>query len=95
MSLETESYSVFGQIDYSLTDDLVLVGGLRYTQEDKDFVGNVYQNENTNDRVIEIDTTTTSLETLVILTIKICGRPSYSWNTVWVIACTMQASIAA
>ena len=63
--LETESYSVFGQIDYSLTDDLVLVGGLRYTREDKDFVGNVYQNENTNDRVIEIDTTTTSLETLV------------------------------
>jgi iron complex outermembrane receptor protein len=65
VSLETESYSVFGQIDYSLTDDLVLVGGLRYTREDKDFVGNVYQNENTNDRVIEIDTTTTSLETLV------------------------------
>lgn len=65
VSLETESYSVFGQIDYSLSDDLVLVGGLRYTREDKDFVGNVYQNENTNDRVIEIDTTTTSLETLV------------------------------
>ena len=65
VSLETESYSVFGQIDYSLSDDLVLVGGLRYTREDKDFMGNVYQNENTNDRVIEIDTTTTSLETLV------------------------------
>lgn len=65
VSLETESYSVFGQIDYSLTDDLVLVGGLRYTREGKDFVGNVYQNENTNDRAIEIDTTTTSLETLV------------------------------
>ncbi|PXW69642.1 iron complex outermembrane receptor protein [Alteromonas sp. I10] len=65
VSLETESYSVFGQIDYSLSDNLVLVGGLRYTREDKDFVGNVYQNENTNDRVIEIDTTTTSLETLV------------------------------
>ena len=65
VSLETESYSVFGQIDYSLTDDLALFGGLRYTRENKDFVGNVYQNENTNDRVIEIDTTTTSLETLV------------------------------
>ncbi|MDY6885385.1 MAG: TonB-dependent receptor, partial [Pseudomonadota bacterium] len=33
VSLETDSYSVFGQVDYSLTDDLVLVGGLRYTRE--------------------------------------------------------------
>ena len=64
VALETESYSAFGQIDYSLTDDLVLVGGLRYTRENKDFVGNVYQNENTDDRVIEIDTSTSSLELL-------------------------------
>ncbi|MBU2978825.1 TonB-dependent receptor [Alteromonas sp. C1M14] len=65
VSLETDSYSVFGQVDYSLTEDLVLVGGLRYTREDKDFVGNVYQNTNTNDRLIEIDTTTAPLEVLV------------------------------
>ncbi|AXT39104.1 TonB-dependent receptor [Alteromonas sp. BL110] len=65
VALETESYSVFGQVDYSLTDDLVLVGGLRYTRENKDFIGNVYQNENTDDRVIEIDTSTSSLEMLV------------------------------
>lgn len=64
VSLETDSYSLFGQVDYSLTDDLVLVGGLRYTREDKAFVGNVYQNENTNDRIIEIDTSTASLEVM-------------------------------
>ena len=33
---EHESYAVFGQADYNLTDDLVLTAGLRWTYEDKD-----------------------------------------------------------
>jgi iron complex outermembrane receptor protein len=45
-----------------LQDQLVLVTGLRYTKEDKNFIGDVYQNINTDDRVIEIDLNSTSLE---------------------------------
>ncbi|MEP1449173.1 MAG: TonB-dependent receptor [Paraglaciecola sp.] len=62
VDLDTQSYSLFAQIDYELQDQLVLVTGLRYTREDKHFVGDVYQNPNTNDRVIEIDFSSTSLE---------------------------------
>ncbi|MCZ6831480.1 MAG: TonB-dependent receptor [Gammaproteobacteria bacterium] len=35
---EHESYAVFGQFDYSLTDALVLTAGLRWTKEDKDLL---------------------------------------------------------
>jgi iron complex outermembrane recepter protein len=34
---ETKSYSVFGQVDYELTDELTLIVGLRYTSEDREF----------------------------------------------------------
>ncbi|WP_137167454.1 TonB-dependent receptor [Salinimonas lutimaris] len=64
VSLATDSYSVFGQMDYSFTDAFVLVSGLRYTRENKTFSGNVYQNQNTNDRVIEINTQSPSLESV-------------------------------
>ena len=33
---EHESYAIFGQADYNLTDSLVLTAGLRWTYEDKD-----------------------------------------------------------
>jgi outer membrane receptor protein involved in Fe transport len=33
---DNDSYAVFGQIDYNLTETLVLTGGLRWTKEDKD-----------------------------------------------------------
>ena len=36
-SLETTSWAVFGQIEYSFTDNLTLVAGLRWTEDDKDF----------------------------------------------------------
>lgn len=62
VTLETDSWSLFGQIDYDLSDSLVLVSGLRVIQEDKSFDGNVYQNANSDDRVIEIDTTGGSFE---------------------------------
>lgn len=35
-SQEHESYAVFGQFDYNITDSLLLTAGLRYTKEDKD-----------------------------------------------------------
>jgi iron complex outermembrane receptor protein len=36
-SLETNSYSLFGQVDYDLTSTLALTAGLRVIQEEKDF----------------------------------------------------------
>ncbi len=33
---EHESWAIFGQFDYNITDQLILTAGLRYTQEDKD-----------------------------------------------------------
>ncbi|MEE4200235.1 TonB-dependent receptor [Erythrobacter sp.] len=38
--VETESFSVFGQGTFDITDALTLTGGLRWTTEDRDFVGN-------------------------------------------------------
>ncbi|WP_298918373.1 TonB-dependent receptor [uncultured Algimonas sp.] len=34
---ETESWALFGQVDYQLSDRLTLTGGLRYTEEDRIF----------------------------------------------------------
>ena len=36
-TVDTQSFAVFGQIDYSLTDSLVLLLGGRYTNEDLDY----------------------------------------------------------
>ncbi len=54
-TIETSSWSVFGQFDINLSEDLVLVAGVRAVQEDKSLEGRVFQNANTNDRIIEID----------------------------------------
>ena len=35
--LETDSYSVFGQVEYDINDKLTFVGGLRVIQEEKDY----------------------------------------------------------
>ena len=35
--LKTESYSLFGQVEYDLTDELTLITGLRVMREDKDY----------------------------------------------------------
>jgi outer membrane receptor protein involved in Fe transport len=35
-SQEHESWAIFGQFDYSVTDDIILTMGLRYTEEEKD-----------------------------------------------------------
>ncbi len=39
------AYAVFGQVDYQLTDSIVLTGGLRWTKEDKD-MENIFTEEN-------------------------------------------------
>ncbi|MBE0350162.1 TonB-dependent receptor [Pseudoalteromonas lipolytica] len=35
---DTKAWAVFGTVDYTLTDDLKLTAGLRYSDDDKDFV---------------------------------------------------------
>lgn len=62
--LETESVSAFGQVDFSLSDRLVLVAGLRVTQENKDFDGTVDFFLNNDDRRIETDNFLFSIEQL-------------------------------
>ncbi len=42
---EHEAYAVFGQVDYNITDTIVLTGGLRWTKEDKD-MRNIFTEEN-------------------------------------------------
>lgn len=53
--LDTDSYSIFGQADYALTDTLTLVGGIRLTQENKDFDGVVSFFLNQDDRRVETE----------------------------------------
>lgn len=38
--VDTQSFSLFGQADLKVTDALTLTGGLRWTNEDRDFTGN-------------------------------------------------------
>ena len=40
-SMETDSWAVFGQLEYQLTDQIRLIGGLRYTEDEKEFDTNV------------------------------------------------------
>mgnify|MGYP006314206937 CR=1 FL=1 len=35
--METDSYSLFGQLEYDLSDDFILITGLRFIREEKDF----------------------------------------------------------
>lgn len=41
-SLDTKSWSLFGQFEYALADELTLIGGLRYISEKKDYVYDDY-----------------------------------------------------
>jgi len=48
-TLETDSYSIFGQYEYDLRDDLTLTAGLRLIREEKDFqteIGFLFSNDN-------------------------------------------------
>lgn len=48
--LQTDSYSLFGQVEYDLRDDLTLITGLRLIREDKDyeFSQNIYGTTNSS-----------------------------------------------
>ncbi len=50
VTLETQSYSIFGQVDYDLTESLTVIGGIRVIFEDKEytFAQNAYVNINDN-----------------------------------------------
>ena len=61
-NLKTRSSSIFGQIDYALTDALTLVGGVRIIREEKDFEAVISNYANTDDRVIETDANTITAE---------------------------------
>ena len=39
VDVDTKSYAFFGQASYDITDRLRLTGGVRYTNEDRDFIG--------------------------------------------------------
>ncbi|VAV90575.1 TonB-dependent receptor [hydrothermal vent metagenome] len=56
--LQTNSYSVFGQADFQLSDTLTLVTGLRGVIEEKDYTQVIGEFANTDDRVIETATST-------------------------------------
>lgn len=43
--LQDDSYSLFGQVDFEVTDGLTLTGGLNYTHDKKKFSTNVTSNE--------------------------------------------------
>ncbi|NHK28495.1 TonB-dependent receptor [Parvularcula flava] len=43
--VETDSYSLFGQIEYDVTDRLTLTGGLRVGSEEKSSTGNINVND--------------------------------------------------
>ena len=61
-SVETDSWSVFGQADYSLTSSLVAVLGLRYIKENKNLSGDISWFRNIDDRTIDTDTYIATLE---------------------------------
>ncbi len=61
-SMETDSLSVFGQVDWLLSHNLAAVLGLRYINEDKKLSGDIGLFRNLDDRTIETDTRMATLE---------------------------------
>ena len=52
-ALDTRSYSLFGQIDYDITDQWMLTFGLRAIQEEKDYTYRVDLYDNIDDRTTD------------------------------------------
>ena len=61
-SMETDSLSVFGQVDWLLSHNLAAVLGLRYINEDKKLSGDIGLFRNLDDRTIETDSRMATLE---------------------------------
>jgi iron complex outermembrane receptor protein len=55
VSLQTSSYSLFGQMDFDLTDSLTLIAGLRGIIEEKDYTFSQTAYENTNDKALDTE----------------------------------------
>jgi len=55
VSLETSSYSLFGQMDFEWTDSITLIAGLRVIYEEKDYSFAQTAYENTNDNALDKD----------------------------------------
>lgn len=51
--LETDSYSIFGQFDFDLTDKLILTAGIRGIREEKDFDYTSFLYVNIDDRTVD------------------------------------------
>jgi len=56
--LTTNSYSMFGQVDYDLNDQWTLVAGFRGILEEKDYLQTIGEFVNTDDRLVETATST-------------------------------------
>ncbi|MCR4308083.1 MAG: TonB-dependent receptor [Candidatus Berkelbacteria bacterium] len=55
VDLVTKSYSIFGQLEYNLTDNLILIAGLRAISEHKDYNYEQFFFLNLDDKKIETD----------------------------------------
>ncbi|MBI4306880.1 MAG: TonB-dependent receptor, partial [Chloroflexi bacterium] len=55
VNLETNSYSIFGQLEFDLTSRLTFIGGLRTIFEDKDFRYDNFLFPNPNDELVDDD----------------------------------------
>jgi iron complex outermembrane receptor protein len=53
VKLDTKSYSVFGQVDFALTDTWTLVAGARWIKDEKDFEFSQFAYLNEDDRYID------------------------------------------
>jgi iron complex outermembrane receptor protein len=56
VELDTDSYSIFGQIDYDITDQWTSIFGLRVIQEEKDYDRRIVAFFNTDDTKVETAT---------------------------------------
>lgn len=56
VKLETNSYSLFGQVDYDLTENLTLVAGVRGIVEEKDYEHQIAAFFNSDDTEVETET---------------------------------------
>ena len=55
VTLETNSYSLFGQIDYDLTEKLTFIAGLRTVIEDQEYTRSIVAYFNTDDYRVETE----------------------------------------
>lgn len=55
VNLETDSWSVFGQVEYDLTDDWTFIAGLRTVFENKDFQYDNFLFPSPNDHLVDDD----------------------------------------